>query len=336
MQFRIVTSGDRPKTVVALVEEFNADTFHQALIAWNGGYILNPELVGKLGIPESYIGSPLGLIISDGQVVCPPLFNKPALLVHRDGRLEIRRVSCEQGLVLRASGHELALGPDQRNPATPGPKPVFYDLMFPHEQIAGDRRIVCQIAGNRIIAIHQTEAGQPVQVLPVGLALSLPPDGLPEGWDVGTALEIRVRGLPDLAEAIEAGPLLVDGGQVCIDMEVEGWKTSNSIRTQAARLDYTDMRGPKIALGLDASSGITVLAVNGRIRESVGATHGDMAGILAARGMVTAMGFDPGGSSTLVVGGRPLNVSPYNHRYESNVFALPPEPRAVATAVIGY
>jgi exopolysaccharide biosynthesis protein len=92
------------------------------------------------------------------------------------------------------------------------------------------------------------------------------------------------------------------------------------------------MRGPKIAIGLDASGGITVVAVNGRIRESVGATHLDMARILESRGMVTAMGFDPGGSSTLVVDGRALNVSPYNHRYESNIYSLPPEPRVVAKA----
>ena len=119
-------------------------------------------------------------------------------------------------------------------------------------------------------------------------------------------------------------------------MAIEGWNTENSIRTQAARLDYTDMRGPKIALGLDASGRITVVTINGRIRESVGATHQDMARILKSRGMVTAMGFDPGGSSTLLVDGRVLNVSPYNHKYESNIYSLPPEPRIVANTVVGY
>ncbi len=129
---------------------------------------------------------------------------------------------------------------------------------------------------------------------------------------------------------------VADDGEITIDMELEGWKTRNSIQTQAARLDYLDMRGPKIAIGLDDEGALAVLAVNGRIRESVGATHVDMAEIPRTRGMRTAMGFDPGGSATLVVDGQTLNISPYNRDYERNVYALEPQPRAVSNAVVGY
>jgi hypothetical protein len=52
--------------------------------------------------------------------------------------------------------------------------------------------------------------------------------------------------------------------------------------------------------------------------------------------MQTAMGFDPGGSSTLFVGGDILNISPYARHGERNVYSLPPEPRGVANAVVGY
>ena len=52
--------------------------------------------------------------------------------------------------------------------------------------------------------------------------------------------------------------------------------------------------------------------------------------------VTTAMGFDPGGSATLVVGTETANVSPYNHDYERNVYSLPPEPRSVASVVVGY
>ena len=79
-----------------------------------------------------------------------------------------------------------------------------------------------------------------------------------------------------------------------------------------------------------------VLTINGRIRESVGATHGDMAMILKEQGMSSAMGFDPGGSSTLVVGGEILNISPYNQDYMRNPYALAPEPRAVSNAIIAH
>ena len=121
-----------------------------------------------------------------------------------------------------------------------------------------------------------------------------------------------------------------------IDMKKEGWETNNSIRTQAARLDYLDMRGPKIAAGTDAKGNLAILTINGRIRESVGATHHDMAEILKKFGIQDAMGFDPGGSSTLVVDGKPLNISPYNREYERNIYSLPPEPRVVSNAILGY
>ena len=61
-----------------------------------------------------------------------------------------------------------------------------------------------------------------------------------------------------------------------------------------------------------------------------------MAMILKKLDMDQAMGFDPGGSSTLVVGETTLNISPYNKHYESDVYALPPEPRAVSNAIIGF
>ena len=61
-----------------------------------------------------------------------------------------------------------------------------------------------------------------------------------------------------------------------------------------------------------------------------------MAEILKSYGAVKAMGFDPGGSSTLVMDGETLNISPYNQDYEMNNYALEPEPRAVANAIIGW
>ncbi len=96
------------------------------------------------------------------------------------------------------------------------------------------------------------------------------------------------------------------------------------------------LRGPKIAVGINEMEELAVLTINGRIRESVGATHEDMAEILQQYGMKRAMGFDPCGSSTLVVGASIMNISPYNSGYEKDVYALPPEPRAISNAIIGF
>ena len=336
MRYRIVRSDGPPRTVLDFIKRFNRSAKAKARIAWNGGYILNAELVGKLGLPESYIGSPLGLIISNGEVVCPPLFNKPALLVGKDDSLSIRRVSARSGMRVSGAGVTVDFEPSCYNALTPGAGPCFYDLLFPGSELPGDGRTVVRLAGARVMEVIHTGAGQDVPVLPVGLCLSFARGELPDGWVAGARLHFELTDLADVIQAVEAGPMLVSGGRSCIDMDAEGWKTRNSIATQAARLDYLDMRGPKIAVGVDGNGMLSVLTVNGRIRESVGATHVEMAEILSARDVESAMGFDPGGSSTLGVGGKQLHISPYNRDYEQNVYSMPPQPRAVANVVIGY
>ncbi len=334
--FAAVSAATDPKTVVQFVKSFQKQKRKTARIAWNGGYILNPELVGKLGLPETYIGSPLGLLISDGNLVSAPLFNKPALLINRDGSMDIRRVSCSDGLSITWRNKTMELKSDVYNLKDGGETTAYYDLLYPQPWIEGNGRTMIRMAGDTIKEVTTTKKGEKFPIIPVGLTLAFHPDEIPEGVEVGEKLAISVYGYEGVLQGIEAGPLLLDEGKVVLDMEAEGWKTENSIGTQAARLDYTSMRGPKIAVGINREGDLAVLTINGRIRESVGATHGDMAEILLKHGFDKAMGFDPGGSSTLVVNGKTLNISPYNKDYESDIFSLSPEPRAVSNAIIGY
>jgi len=334
--FMAVSTPDRPRTVSQFASAFKKQRGKTAQIAWNGGYILNPELVGKLGLPETYIGSPLGLLITGGIMNSAPLFNKPALLFYKDGSIDIQRVNCRSGLRVRWKGHEILFDQSAyNNPDGRGIK-SYYDLLFQEDYIEGDGRTLIHLSGNMVKEILHTSANERMPVVPVGLTLALAPEDVPGRLKSGDKLELMVPGLEEVKHAVEAGPLLLEKGKCEIDMEIEGWKHINSIRTQAARLDYTEMRGPKIAVGINQKNELAVLTINGRIRESVGATHQDMAEILEEHGMDRAMGFDPGGSSTLVVGNTTLNISPYNSNYAMDAYALPPEPRAVSNAIIGF
>lgn len=340
-QFSTYTARTTPKPVTELIKEYHRKTNNKAQIAWNGGYILNPELVGKLGLPETYIGSPLGLLMVDKFVKCPPLFNKPALLIFEDGHIEIRRVSSKNGISVSFESDSIQFSAKQYN-AHSASKPCYYDLNYDEADIKADGNVLVRLAGNVVKEIIHTEKSQFVTLIPVGLTLSIPPALFNENiFKTNRELEINLTSTKQfdwakIKHAVEAGPLLVEKGKTGIDMQKEGWKTTNSIKTQAARLDFTDMRGPKIAVGLSKNGTLLVLAINGRIRESVGATHYDMADILISYGAETAMGFDPGGSSTLVVDGKALNISPYNKDYEKDIYSLPPEPRFVANVVLGW
>ena len=344
-KFAAHIANKEPKNVPALVKEFKKKyhNSHKIELAWNGGYILNPELVGKLGLEETYIGSPLGLLIMNTKVFCPPLFNKPAFIIYKNGDVDIRKVNCKAGFDLIGKQGRLAFKAHNYNTFS-SDEPCFYDLSYPEDSIQGNGHVIVRIAGNKVKQIIKTKEKEWVKLIPVGIILSIPPDLFSsqlfeEGKSIDMLLNepsVNPYNWNKIAYAIEAGPMLIDGGKQILDMEDEGWKTSNSIKTQAARLDFTDMRGPKIAVGITKEGKLMVLMVNGRIRESVGATHFDMADILLKYGMTKAMGFDPGGSSTLVVDGKVMNISPYNKNYERDIYSLPPEPRFVANTIMGW
>lgn len=323
------------KRVTDFVKEYNEETGNYPKVAWNGGYILNAELVGKLGLPESYIGSPLGLLITNQKIVSAPLFNKPAL-VFKNRQVNILRVNCSKGIIVSRGTDRIELSEDQYNNENSISGPTYFDLLHTNENILVEKCVVVRLAGNIIKEIVQINEKQQVSIIPVGLTLVIPKKQFPKNWKREQEVDIDIVGIDKYDYAVEAGPMLIDNGEINLDMEIEGWKTDNSIKTQAARLDYTDMRGPKIAAGIDKDNNLVVLTINGRIRESVGATHYDMANIMKTFNIQKAMGFDPGGSSTLVVNGQTMNISPYNSKYEENVYALPPEPRAVSNVIMGY
>ena len=340
LKFAILSSNNGTKTVGEFIDKFVKNSDKKVRVGWNGGYILNPELVGKLGLPESFIGSPLGLIISNGKVLSPPLFNKAALLINKDGKPDIKMVNSAGSFTIKAIGKEFKF--DNRLYNIDDKDEInklnicYYDLLHKNDKIFGNGRVILRLSGNVVKEIVNTEIGEYCSLYPVGLSFSFKKDIFPNGLEIGDELEFYYPEFEDIISAVEAGPFLLNEGNEAINMELEGWKSANSIKTQAARLDYTDMRGPKIAVGIDNNDNIFVLTINGRIRESVGATHNDMAAILKKYGMVKAMGFDPGGSSTLVVDNETLNISPYNKNYEENIYALPPQARAVANAVLIY
>jgi glycosyltransferase involved in cell wall biosynthesis len=333
--FVTVSASERPKRVTDFCREFEESRKQKVRIAWNGGYILNPELVGKLGLPETYIGSALGMIISEKRILSAPLFNKAAMLISSDGSIRIERVNASGGLEISGRNTRVVFPQEGYNSKDLQQPFSYFDLLSGMNEIPASGRIILRLAGTTVKEIIKDAEKLPV--IPVGLTLSFREDVFPEVLGtVGTKLEMNLPGMKDVEYAVEAGPLLLSSGKIDINMKAEGWKTRNSIITQAARLDYTDMRGPKIAVGIDDRGHLSVLTVNGRIRESVGATHQDMAEILQKLNIRDAMGFDPGGSSTLVVDGQTMNISPYNHEYEKNIYSLPPEPRAVSNAVLGY
>ena len=343
--FRAYIAKKEPKNIFSLLEEYKEEnnSSDKINLAWNGGYILNPELVGKLGLSEQYIGSPLGLLILDGNIKCPPLFNKPAFIIYKNGQVDILRVSSKNGFTISTKNITIDFESSSYNIHSKE-MPSFYDLMYKKDTITGDGNVIIRLAGNIVKEIIYTQKDEAVKTIPVGITLSVPKKIFnKEIFEIDKPLNINLKDnkkndikWENIDYAVEAGPLLLDNNKSVLDMKKEGWKTKNSIKTQAARLDFLNMRGPKIAVGISKEGDLKVLAINGRIRESVGATHIDMVEILKGLGIDKAMGFDPGGSSTLFVNGKTLNISPYNKKYEEDIYSLPPEPRFISNIILAW
>ncbi|MCY3001528.1 MAG: family 10 glycosylhydrolase [Planctomycetota bacterium] len=102
---------------------------------------------------------------------------------------------------------------------------------------------------------------------------------------------------PELA--LGGGPVLIESGTTRITYEEEVFFGSG--------MGSIDSRHPRTALGYTHDGRLLLLVVDGRSRESAGATLGDLARELRARGAVEALNLDGGGSTTLVVNGTVIN-----------------------------
>jgi hypothetical protein len=112
-------------------------------------------------------------------------------------------------------------------------------------------------------------------------------------------------GLEPRGDLLQAGPLLVAGGEVAYDPEVD----AEGFRAAAHQFDPppTEGRHPRAALGL-AGDRIFAVVCDGRARNDAGLTLVELARLMAGLGCRDALNLDGGGSASLVSGGRLQNL----------------------------
>lgn len=122
----------------------------------------------------------------------------------------------------------------------------------------------------------------------------------------GPVIERRHE-LPDhpRGDLLQAGPLLVRGGRALHrdGTDPEGFAAAS----HQFDSDITAGRHPRAALAL-AGDRLLAVACDGRHSGEAGLTLGELAHLLVALGAQDALNLDGGGSTSLVVGGRLVNV----------------------------
>ena len=148
-----------------------------------------------------------------------------------------------------------------------------------------------------------------------GGATPIPPNGVVLSVvDSGAAARLLAPGAPTDVVAVlrfapDRGPLrtLVGGwGRLVADGDVV---TARSDTAESILDSFSHRRHPRTVVGFSRDSAtLYLLTVDGRRATSVGMTLAELAGAARALGLWNAMNFDGGGSSTMVVGGRLVNV----------------------------
>mgnify|MGYP000846264251 CR=1 FL=1 len=263
-------------------------------------------------------GRPLGLLAIDGRLISEPYANRTAIGI-KPGEIVIGQVSMN-GKVILGDGRELAVSGINRSRLTdeliiytPDYGETSRTNVYGVDLIVVDDIVVDKVTGQAPIPangfvvsghgaardfLNQVEVGDWITV-----ELQLIPDWLEQGF----------------VHIIGGGPRLVMDGQVYITADEERFQP-----------DIAASRAPRTALGVTADRKLLIVTVNGRQPGvSVGMTLEELAELMIELGAVDAMNLDGGGSTTMVIRDRVLNIpSDGTERSVSNaIVVITPESR---------
>ena len=242
-----------------------------------------------------HIGTPLGLCVKDGNVLNPPLFEREALLVNKDGTVSVVQPKLED--------LKIKIGDTCYEP---GRNAVIYSRpkgnKTPYRK---GKKLV--IIGRRVVAVHS------------GLRVPIPTSGFvlcpKESCNVKPGAIVTYLGMEDIQFGIQVGNSIVRNGK-----KTEGF-ISRFYNIRALEpvpfppclypLDFHKARAARIALGADGNGKPMLLWAEGAGKltytpgaDSCGATLEEMANICSELGMVNGVNLDGGGSAQILINNR--------------------------------
>lgn len=258
---------------------------HNAVAAINGTYFAN--------------GMPLGLLIIDEELVSYPIFNRTALGFTKNGKAIFEQVDFT-GEIVTGSGERVSLTGVNR--IRRADDIIVYTSEYGQSTRTNDYGIEVVVVDGAVVDVRQ--AGN-TSIPENGVVISAHGTGRDALKDVkpGDELSVSWEMTPPwfeqgVVQAIGGGPRLVKDGKIFI--------TSHEERFQP---DIVNGRAPRTAVGLTADNQLLMVTVNGRKRDvSIGMTLTELAELMIDLGAVDAMNLDGGGSATLVVRDRVLNL----------------------------
>ena len=262
----------------------------------------NNALVGVNGGFYTPSGTPLGLVMIDGEMVTEPLYNRAALGITKSGEVLIDNVKW-RGLLKTKNNSNIIIDAVNRKPNND--KEIilynrFYGKKTPQFNQFSKEIIVVE---NRIVKVNKGELIQnniPEEGFIIKSFNSNP--GEYSSFEPGKEVEYKNVFSPnwheeDIINIMGGGPKLITKGEVTVTGQTENFQS-----------DIIKGRSPRTAVGLTEDDHLLFVMVDGRQPElSVGITLKNLAQYLKGLDVIEAMNLDGGDSSQLVIRGHTFN-----------------------------
>ncbi len=266
-----------------------------------------------------HVGTPFGLCVKEGIVENPPLYQREALLVSKDGNVSVAPLDVRQ-LEIEIGGKRYCHGKN----ATVYSRPKY--AKAPH-----DKRLKLVIVGRKIVAV---KSGGSVPVPASGYVLCPWEDA--DNERIMTGDIVLYHGLEEVKFGIQVGNSIVKNGLKTTCFTSPFYNVYHLERVpfppSLYPMNYEKSKAARIAIGADKDGKPMLLWAEGAAKigyipgkDSTGASLSQMAEIAADIGMINAVNLDGGGSAQILLENkRVLRISDRNPADGSDAERLVP------------
>jgi|GEM_PF-319091 len=285
------------------------------------------------------IGTPIGLTAENGRILTPPLYEREAFVVKKDGSISIERPSLKD---IKVNIGDLSFK-DGEDGVT------FYERPKNSKTPAASKEKTLELVviGKKIAAVKQ---GGNTVIPASGFVISIRGTGLKYKELLNdreralqlTGAEIGLTGLEEVDFAVSAGNSIIVNGEKTLEFRSKFYNIKRPWRPKYPPslypLDFKKARAPRMALGAKKDGSLVIVWAEGKSKfnyepgvESCGASLSEMAGICAELGLYNAVHLDGGGSAQIILNGkRSLMISDRNKADKTEAErAVPLGPRTV-------
>ena len=311
---RIVRGKLPITTIIPIGREagFMTETEPDAAMKVNGSFFIMDPF--DCATPYDHIGANFGLFVKDGVVEHPPMYEREALIVKKDGQVTIAQPSIRD-LSVTIGGHTFIHGQNAHFYTRPS---------WARTPIGRGKSLV--IIGRRVAAVCDGSAPVP------GSGFVIRTN---DCCDIKAGDTVTYSGMEDVRFGIQVGNSIIRDGVKTKGFISKFYNIKGISRIafppSLYPLDYNGARAARIAIGADGDGKPMILWAEGAAKlghksgvDSCGASLADMARICAELGMVNGVNLDGGGSAQILVNNkRSLMISDRNTDFTESERPVP-------------